>query len=73
MNATLQCFCQIEEFALYFKKDNHINEAIDKCTKEKRDSLTASFKILVEKIWPDEAMINESTKRHFAPKEFRKK
>ena len=73
MNATLQCFCQIEEFALYFKYDNHINEAIDKCTKEKRDSLTASFKILVEKIWPDEAMINESTKRHFAPKEFRKK
>jgi len=35
--------------------------------------LTASFKILVEKIWPDEAMFNESTKRHFPPNEFRQK
>ena len=73
MNATLQCFCQIEEFALYFKYDKHINEVIEKYTKDKKDSLTASFKILVEKIWPDEAMFNESTKRHFPPNEFRKK
>ena len=73
INATLQCLFQIEEFALYFKYDEHINEAIDKFTKKHKDSLTASFKILVEKIWPDEAMINESTKRHFTPKEFRKK
>ena len=73
MNATLQCFCQIEEFASYFKYDEHINEAIDKCTQDKRDSLTASFKILVEKIWPDEAMKVQSDKRHFPPNEFRQK
>ena len=76
MNAILQCFCQIDEFASYFKCDklhNQINEAIEKCNIEKKDSLTASFKILVEKIWPDEAMHYESNKRHFPPKEFRQK
>jgi len=73
MNATLQCFCQIEEFASYFKYDKYINEVIDKYTKDKKDSLTTSFKILVEKIWPNEAMYNISTKRHFPPKEFRQK
>jgi len=73
MNATLQCFCQIEEFTSYFKYDKYINKVIDKYTKNKKDSLTTSFKILVEKIWPDEAMYNISTKRHFPPKEFRQK
>ena len=52
---------------------NQINIVIEKCNKEKKDSLTASFKILVEKIWPDEAMHYESNKRHFPPKEFRQK
>ena len=56
MNATLQCFCQIEEFASYFKYDKYINEVIEKHAKNKKHSLTTSFKILVDKIWPDEAM-----------------
>ena len=73
MNATLQCLCQIEEFASYFKYDKHVNEVIDKYTKNKNNSLTASFKILVEKIWPDEAMNVKSDNRHFSPNEFRKK
>ena len=39
MNAILQCFCQIDEFASYFKCDklhNQINEAIEKCNIEKK-------------------------------------
>ena len=73
MNATLQCLCQIEEFASYFKYDKYINEAIKKCKKENKDSLTASFKILIDKIWPDEAMNVQSDKRHFPPNEFKDK
>ena len=73
MNATLQCLCQIEEFASYFKYDKHVNEVIDKYTKNKNNSLTASFKILVEKIWPDEAMNVKSDNRHFSPNEFKQK
>ena len=73
MNSTLQCFCQIEEFALYFKYDKHVIEIKDNYFKEKRDCLTSSFKILIEEIWPDKAMKEESTNRHYSPKEFRKK
>ena len=35
--------------------------------------LTSSFKILIEQIWPNEGMKNESKNRHFSPEEFRKK
>ena len=73
MNATLQCLCQIEDFALYFKYNNHINDVMEKYTRENKDCLTTSFKNLIERIWPDEAMQNESTKRHFPPHEFRQK
>ena len=73
MNATLQCFGQIEEFVLFFKYNKHINEVINKHTNEKKDCLTTSFKKLIEKIWPEEAMQTESTRRHFPPHEFRQK
>ena len=58
-------FVKLKNSLLILNVINCINEAIEKCNIEKKDSLTASFKILVEKIWPDEAMHNESNKRHF--------
>ena len=73
MNATLQCFCQIEEFVLFFKYDKHIDKVITNYTSMNKDCLTTSFKILIEKIWPDEAKHYESKNRHFPPNEFRKR
>jgi len=59
MNAILQCFCQIREFVSYFKYDNHINEAINNYSNKKKDSLTAFFKNIIDKIWPDKNIINK--------------
>ena len=73
MNAIIQCFCQIEEFASYFKYDDYINKIIDKYNHQNKKCLTSSFKILIEQIRPDEGMKNESKNRHFSPEEFRKK
>ena len=72
MNATLQCFCQIEEFVLLFKYDKQIDEVIDKYIQKNDNCLTKSFKNLIEKIWPDEAKQYEMNERHFPPDEFRK-
>ena len=72
MNATLQCFCQIEEFVLYFKYDKHVNDIKDSHALNKK-YLTPSFKLLIEQIWPDEAKIIESENRNYSPKEFRRK
>ena len=73
MNATLQCLCQIEEFALYFKYDDHVNKVINNYSKEKRECLTSSFKILIEEIWPEKARREEPKQRNYSPTEFRKK
>ena len=51
MNATIQCFGQIEKFTLYFKYDHHIREVIRKYNGN--DCLTEAFKELIENLWPD--------------------
>ena len=69
MNATLQCFCHIEKLVDYFRSSNHV---IDIANKDK-NSLTFSFKLLFEKLWPndyDEPYFDEKT---FEPKEFKEK
>ena len=73
MNATVQCFGQIEEFALFFKFDDKVNQSIEKCKNEGKKCLSSSFKTLIDKIWPNEAMGAESKNRHFPPNEFRQK
>ena len=74
MNATLQCFCQIEEFANYFKYDDYVNEVIVKIAYgEDKKCLTESFKLLIEEIWPEKDKYDQYKKREFAPEEFRKK
>ena len=69
INAILQCFCQIEEFASYFKYHSHVNEVINDFTKERKNFLSSSFKILIEKLWPDDIRSKESSQRHFSPSE----
>ena len=73
MNATLQCFCQIVDFASYFKYHRHINEICSIYQNKEEDCLTASFKILIEEIWPQNAMNEDSSKRVYEPHEFRQK
>ena len=69
MNAVLQCFCQIEEFANFFKYNDYVNEVI---AKKGTKSLTESFKYLIEGIWPEKDKYDYK-KRKYAPKEFRSK
>ena len=51
MNATIQCFGQLEKFVLYFKYNQMIQQVITK--NKNNDCLTKSFKDLIENLWPD--------------------
>ena len=67
MNATLQCFCHIGKFIEFFK----YNPQVKKITKEDKNTLTSSFKLLIEKLWPSKNRI--SSQNYYAPEEFKKK
>ena len=69
MNATLQCFCHIEKFVNKFKYSKTI---INKVRSDK-NNLTASFKLLIEKLWPNNYDPSNNTPKYFAPEEFKKK
>ena len=59
MNATLQCLCHIEKFVDYFKYNTYlINYVKNDFNKSK---LSSSFKLLIEKLWPDNENNNIST------------
>ena len=49
MNATLQCFCHIEKFVNFFK----YSEQVVSMVKNDKNNLTSSFKLLIEKLWPN--------------------
>ena len=69
MNATLQCFCHIEKFVRNFKYNQHI---IDFANKDNK-SLAYSFKLLIEKLWPDNYDDPYFNEKVFEPKEFKEK
>ena len=80
MNATLQCFCQIEKLVNYFKYNNYINEVCNKYKKNNENCLTVSFKELVENLWPSvyeyistKYNHKNSNNPYFAPYKFKKK
>ena len=64
MNATLQCLCHIEKFVDYFKYNahliNYVRNDIDK------SKLSSSFKMLIEKLWPDNYNDNISTNTNYS-------
>ena len=65
MNATLQCFVHIKEFVGYFKKEKKkINVISDSKT------LSYSFKILIDNLWPEDTSKKET---YYAPYEFKEK
>ena len=68
MNATLQCFCHIEKFVNYFK----YNQQVISMVKSNKNNLTSSFKLLIEKLWPNNH--DESyPQKYYAPEEFKNK
>ena len=68
MNATLQCFCHIEKFVNYFKYSPQIISIFN----NDKNTLTYSFKLLIENLWPDKYDSNTS-KKYFSPDEFKEK
>ena len=75
MNAILQCFCQIEEFASYFKFNRYVNYISNNYEKLGKNCLSKSFKILIDNIWPITLhnKINNSNNVIYSPVEFKEK
>ena len=48
MNVVLQCFSNIEQLTNYFKYDSYIKQII----KNKPNSFIASYKLIIDKLWP---------------------
>ena len=67
-NATLQCFCNIEKFVNFFKYNKQVIKlyAVDK------SKLSSSFKLLIERLWPNN-YDDPKLKKYYAPYEFKKK
>ena len=63
MNATLQCFCHIEKFVNFFKYNSQM-------LNNKKDNLSSSFKLLIEKLWPKDL---DSKDKYYAPYDFKNK
>jgi len=53
MNATLQCLCNIPKFVNYFKYNNNLIEYVKNDLVCGNATLSSSFKLLIEKLWPD--------------------
>ena len=71
MNSTLQCFCHIEKFVNFFK----YNPKIKTFNKDDNSKLCISFKILIDKLWPDnyDFFSPKNKNKYYAPEEFKKK
>ena len=73
MNAILQCLCNIEKFANFFKYNKNVIKLV-KNDKNKK-SLTSSFKLLIEKLWPNNYDNNNTLneQKYYSPFEFKAK
>ena len=68
MNATLQCLCNIDKLVNFFK---YSKQAKDIYQNNMKNTLSYSFKILVDQLWPDDQK-NVSAK-YCAPYDFKEK
>ena len=81
MNATIQCFSQIEKLVDYFKYDpeKKVENIIYVNKLQKSNCLTTSFKNLIDNFWPSENFPKNkyqhknSNNKYFAPYEFKEK
>ena len=69
MNASLQCLSNIEQLTNYFKYDSSIKEIINNQPK----SLTASYKLIIDKLWPSNDNHNNifNNNRSYTPYDFK--
>ena len=70
MNATLQCLCNIQQFVEYFKYDKNLIYKVKNDTE--KNLLCSSFKLLIEKLWPNNYNMNNQIKS-YSPYEFKNK
>ena len=68
MNATLQCFCNIKKFVNFFKYNKHVIKLYE----EEKNKLSSSFKLLIERLWPNN-YDDPKLKKFYAPNEFKRK
>ena len=88
MNATLQCICNIPKFVSYFKYNKHLIEKVRNDLINGNKTLSSSFKLLIEKLWPDRLRFSNNPNsgsigtdnsflnkknESYAPKEFKTK
>ena len=85
MNATLQCFANIEKFVNFFKYNTKLPNKLSEIKSQKYDCLAESFEYLIENRWPSENNKSKdkyilrkcrgqnSNNKYFAPTEFKKK
>jgi ubiquitin C-terminal hydrolase len=62
MNATLQCLCNIEKFVSHFKYNRYLINIVSQDKGKKK--LCSSFKLLIEKLWPDNYDPNAINKKN---------
>ena len=68
LNAILQCFCHIEKFVNFFK----YNPQIIQIVKNDKNKLSSSFKLLIEKLWPNKNDYILGNK-YYSPEEIKNK
>jgi ubiquitin C-terminal hydrolase len=76
MNATLQCFSQIQDLVMNFKNNQQVYNTIVKYKQMSKDCLTESFKTLIDNLWPLNYNSNHSkngSNFYYAPYDFKKK
>jgi ubiquitin C-terminal hydrolase len=69
MNATLQCFSHIEKFVDFFKYHQQPLSIYN----SNSNTLTYSFKKLIDNLWPNNFDPNKKGKTYYAPEEFKSK
>ena len=70
MNSTLQCFCHILKFVNFFKYDQQISSI----EKNNKNSLSYSFKILIDNLWPDDYNSSSIDRvKYYSPEDFKSK
>ena len=60
MNATLQCLCNIPKFVNYFKYNKRLKDIVKNDLMNGNKMLSSSFKLLIEKLWPDRLYISNN-------------
>ena len=68
MNAILQCFCNILPFVNFFKYDKNLIYFVKNDVRKM--TLSSSFKLLIEKLWPNDS---KNIKKSYSPYEFKEK